>query len=66
MKSKKNSKKKFGNSDIERNDFESHSAKALRKDKSSKNRLSIYDSFDDEFNDSHFRQDHFEDDDEEI
>lgn len=48
MKSNKNSKKNFKHSDIEKNDIGGQSGKGVKKDKSGKKRLSIYDEFDDE------------------
>lgn len=48
MKSKKPSKKNFKNSDFEKNDFADQFGKGVKKDKSSKRRLSIYDEFDEE------------------
>ncbi len=51
MKSNKASNKNFKHSDIEKNDLGSQIGKAVRKDKSSKKRLSIYDEFDDELTD---------------
>lgn len=48
MKSDKNSKKNFKHSDIEKNDLGGHAGKSVKKDKSGKKRLSIYDEFDEE------------------
>jgi len=48
MKSNKNSKKNFKTSDIERNDIGGQHGKGVKKDKSGKKRLSIYDEFDEE------------------
>jgi len=48
MKSGKNSNKNVKSSAIEKNDFGSQSGKSVKKDKSGKKRLSIYDEFDDE------------------
>lgn len=48
MKSNKNSKKNIKTSDIERNDIGSQHGKGLKKDKTGKKRLSIYDEFDEE------------------
>lgn len=47
MKSNMYSKKNFKNSKFESNDFEG-GPKRIKKDKSSKRRLSIYDSFEEE------------------
>lgn len=61
MKSNRHSKKNFKYSDIEKNDIGSQFVKGLRKDRSSKRRLSIYDEFEDEnFDDPAFNS---EDDD---
>lgn len=48
MKSNKHSKKNFKYSDIEKNDIGSQFVKGIRKDRSAKRRLSIYDEFEDE------------------
>jgi hypothetical protein len=48
MKSDKNSKKNIKNSDIEKNDLRSQFGKSVKKDRSGKKRLSIYDEFDDD------------------
>ncbi len=48
MKSNNKSKRNFKNSDFEKTDFAEHASKRVKKDKSSKKRLSIYDEFDDE------------------
>ncbi|MGV8139183.1 MAG: hypothetical protein AB2L20_28650 [Mangrovibacterium sp.] len=48
MKSNKHSKKNFKYSDFEKSDIGSQSIKGVRKDKSAKRRLSIYDEFEDE------------------
>ena len=48
MKSNKSSKKNFKYSDIEKSDIDSQTTKGVRKDKSTKRRLSIYDEFEDE------------------
>ncbi len=48
MKSNKHSKKNLKHSDIERNDTGSQPGKNVKKDKSGKKRLSIYDEFDQE------------------
>ncbi len=47
MKTNNNSKKNYKHSDIEKNDASSQLGKGVKKDKSSKKRLSIYDEFDD-------------------
>ncbi|MGQ8335388.1 hypothetical protein ACUNWD_02485 [Sunxiuqinia sp. A32] len=54
MKSKKDSKKVFKRSDIEKNDIDSQKAKSVKKDKGSKRRLSIYDDFEDESFDDNY------------
>jgi len=48
MKSNRHSKKNYKHSDIEKSDIESQNTKNIKKDKSSKRRLSIYDEYDDE------------------
>ncbi|PTN09346.1 hypothetical protein [Mangrovibacterium marinum] len=48
MKSAKNSKKDFKKTDIENNESRGLSAKGVKKDRSGKKRLSIYDEFDDD------------------
>jgi hypothetical protein len=48
MKSNKHSKKNFKYSDIEKNDIGSQFVKGIKKDRSAKRRLSIYDEFEDE------------------
>ncbi len=56
MKSNKHSKKDFKHSDIEKNDIGSQLGKGVKKDKSAKRRLSIYDEFDEEsFDDLDFK-----------
>ena len=48
MKTNNNSKKNYKHSNIEKNDAGTQLGKGVKKDKSSKKRLSIYDEFDDE------------------
>lgn len=48
MKSNKHSNKNLKHSDIEKSDSGSQHAKGVKKDRSAKKRLSIYDEFDDE------------------
>ncbi len=48
MKSNKHSKKNFKYSDIEKNDIGGQFVKGIKKDRSAKRRLSIYDEFEDE------------------
>jgi len=48
MKSNKHSKKNIKYSDIEKSDIGSQSVKGIKKDRSAKRRLSIYDEFEDE------------------
>ena len=62
MKSKKDSRKKQKHSDYEEADFRSNSPKGVKKERSSKRRLSIYDDFDDDldFNDFDSEDDLFD------
>ncbi|WP_423127665.1 hypothetical protein [Gaoshiqia sp. Z1-71] len=48
MKSNKHSKKNIRHSEVERNDVDNKFSKAVKRDKSTKKRLSIYDEFDEE------------------
>lgn len=58
MKSNKHSKRNFKYPDIEKSSFGSQSGKSIRKDRSSKRRLSIYDEFeDDSFDELKFSKD---------
>ncbi|MHA7109385.1 hypothetical protein [Sunxiuqinia elliptica] len=62
MKSKNSSSKKQKHSDFEDMDFRSKSPKSVKKERSSKRRLSIYDEFDDDvdFNDFNSNDDLYE------
>ncbi len=58
MKSGKNSKKNFKPSDVEKNDSGSQLGKGVKKDRSGKKRLSIYDEFDeDEMDMTNYKRD---------
>lgn len=66
MKSGKNSKKNLKPSDVEKNDSGSQYGKGVKKDRSGKKRLSIYDEFDeDEMDMMNYKRDDDDDLDEE-
>jgi hypothetical protein len=64
MKSDKNSKKNIKNSDIEKNDLRSQFGKSVKKDRSGKKRLSIYDEFDDDLDTMNYKRDDLYEDEE--